>query len=82
MQYVYGHIDDRWVRVICCAGIWGCVGTSDTLRVTAQKICFFKVYVVTFLCSALAISGVRGGAVGCGRKVAGSISDHVMRFFH
>ena len=67
MHYVHGHIDDRWVRVMFCTGIRGCVGTSDTLRVTVQKVCFFKVYVLKLLCSTVAISGVHSGAVGCGR---------------
>jgi len=65
VQYVHGHIADRWLRVnMYSAGIRCCVGTGDTLRVTAHKVCFFKVYTVKFLYSTLAISGVRVGAVG------------------
>jgi len=61
--------------VLCCAGIRCCEGTGDTLRVTAQKV-------VKFLYNTLEISGVRGGAVGCGRNVAGSIPDGVIGILH
>jgi hypothetical protein len=69
------------LHVMFCAGIKGCVGTSDTLRVNVQKVCFFKVYVLKILCSTVEISGVRGGAVSCGRKVAGSIPDGFIGVF-